>query len=204
MKVIYAADLSFASEAFKGVFEAIKSSTTNMDTEIDNFTNDSSIKEKFKGEGWNSVRTYMGAYKKCFSSLEKVCDTLSNNIVSANNSVIKAMKSHTSVDIDSADELDKRIESIGLKIQYLEANKYIRKKDVDEKGKTKFLNTGQVDSNIQELINQYSDDLRDLRKLLRVVKATREAYESAKALMDGEVTDFLSSFITKANAFSGK
>ena len=201
---IYASDLSSASQVFKNGLDSIKSSADSMNIQIDNFVNSSELKNNLKGLSWDSARNYMNTYSSTFNSLKEVCDSLSNSIVSANNSVIKAMKGYSPVDIDSEEQLKEKVRKINEDLVIAKANMYKKKKDVNSKGKVTFVPTGEIIPYWTDRVKEYEREVQELTELIKIVSETKAAYEKAKSLMSGEASDILTSFISKANAFVGK
>ncbi len=203
MLKIYASDLSFASQVFKSGFDSIKVAASSMQTEIDKFVNNPELKNNLKGISFDTARRYMDTYKDSFTGLSSLCDTLSSNIVSANNSVISAMQGHSPVDIDSEEELKSQIKKLNDNIAATRPHLYKTKKTVDAKGRVCFVETGEINQYWYDRIQEYSREIRELDELIKIVQATRAAYEAAKGQMNGELGEVLNSFLTKTSTFLG-
>ena len=111
------------------------------------------------------------------------------------------MDGHSFVDINSEEKLNLQIRNINLLIQEANANLYKKRKEVDEKGKVKFVQTGEISSYWSGLIEKYEADIRELNSLIQVVRNTKEAYEAAKGALSGDAMDFLNAFINKSSKF---
>ena len=174
--------LSDASKGFQSYFDRLKSETDNLIKQIYFFVNDSYLKDKLKGEGWNTVRKYMHSYISILEKLKVVCDTLSNNIVSANNSVIVAMGGYSTIDLNEIYVLKDKKNDLQNEIDRISGFWYrlFKSKEKNE----------QIDSTIQS----YYSIIGEINNKLCIFENTKEAYENAKSIVSNDLDIMVTQF----------
>ena len=194
--------LSDASKGFQSYFDRLKSETDNLIKQIYFFVNDSYLKDKLKGEGWNTVRKYMHSYISILEKLKVVCDTLSNNIVSANNSVIVAMEGFSIINLNQKEELISQKNKLKAGINEARQYLYIEYETEDDKGDTIY--ETRIDGYWQNIINEYSLIIKEIENKLVIIEKTKIAYDKAKDIMSGDLSSVVSNYTSKITNVIGK
>lgn len=186
--IIKAADLSNASTILEKFFDSIKSQGNNLNKSIDIFRNDSTFKEKFKSRGYDAARNYMGIYMTALNKLKSICDVATNNIISANNSVIKAMEGYSEIDLSKITEIEGNLSQLRTSLQeaYTGLNTATKKN---------------VQNSYKQTISVLEANISKMEKYLKVIKNTQTAYNNAKSQISGEVNSTINSFVSLIGNF---
>lgn len=186
--IIKAADLSNASHIFESFFDSVKEQTSKLGANIDTFRNDGSFKTKFKSDGYDAARNYMGIYITALNKLNTVCDTTLNNIISANNTVINAMAGYSEIDLSKRLEIEENLQLLKIDLQntYAELNAAKKKSTI---------------YSCKQAIEKLEKSIIEIEKYLTIIKNTEIAYNNAKGLISGDVTTTIQGFSTLIGNF---